>query len=792
MAAIFRAKDLTFQGAGRYDKETFVPLDEQGIVLIRGQEGAGKSMIAEVLSINVHGKGSQRLRKTRLTQTQIANEGGYFSKFRFESGSSGSGSIIRAVETLQSHKHPEHKSRFQLTVDGVVNDKDGKNAKKAEMRRLVPLSEGEWHGVVYLHQGGTVDLLAGGIGEKRGYITSVFGLDFYDDLVEVAKEKLSSLAKSAANIQVETLQQSLLDLEEREREHSRRLEKAGDVDELQDKSDKFYKKLTNLNKEIGELEKLRTQFQRYSRFKSDLENYDVEVDDIIDNISNNQEQIEALVNERAEKKAILDELARVKKSYEFAKRRTKNAKERTRKASDEVKSCEEAMACAPEIEEVLEAVALLKASRLKFKIAPPKNNKRPSGTWESHWEKRTHLLRTQKDILKMISTACEDATCPTCNQSIDVSALESSAEEMETQADKCKKKAKRVFLLDFYGVTDSSWTKSDNPTEVLAAYEEAAENISRLPSLKESLKEAQEVYEDLEEEFLEMPMPKDSEELEEELRVCKRKAKALREEVTELQEAAKLVEKIADLKDELKGADDPDARLEELEDSVSKAEVSYKKVSKEIADIKAMLEAQEEVKADLAKVNKKISKLGEQAALTKKYQDEILPYFTAMRTGKVRNCFSVLENVLPVYLRAMTSGTYDGCEAKFEIADDLSKVDLKLRSGNGAPLLTPAQSSGGQNRRFGLAVSAAMRETSPRHANFMFFDEPFTSLSGDGKDRFVNSLIPTLMGRNQDLTSVFIVAHDEEVLKSSKSAFRSIWTVETDGLSSTLKIGDPQ
>ena len=71
----------------------------------------------------------------------------------------------------------------------------------------------------------------------------------------------------------------------------------------------------------------------------------------------------------------------------------------------------------------------------------------------------------------------------------------------------------------------------------------------------------------------------------------------------------------------------------------------------------------------------------------------------------------------------------------------------------------------------------------------MFFDEPFADLESEGKLLFVQRLIPTLMERCPDLESVFVIAHDAEVLQSANDSFDSVWQVERDERGSRIELG---
>ena len=155
----------------------------------------------------------------------------------------------------------------------------------------------------------------------------------------------------------------------------------------------------------------------------------------------------------------------------------------------------------------------------------------------------------------------------------------------------------------------------------------------------------------------------------------------------------------------------------------------------------------------------------------------------------MRASVSVLEGVLPIYVNAMSASQYMGAEVKLSITDDLKRVDLMLRAGRHAPWISALQASGGQRRRFTLAIIAALREVSPRRANLMFFDEPFADLESEGKLLFINKLVPTLLDRCDDLDSLFVIAHDSEILEAGNDAFDTVWEARRELTTSRITTG---
>jgi DNA repair exonuclease SbcCD ATPase subunit len=182
-------------------------------------------------------------------------------------------------------------------------------------------------------------------------------------------------------------------------------------------------------------------------------------------------------------------------------------------------------------------------------------------------------------------------------------------------------------------------------------------------------------------------------------------------------------------------------------------------------------------------LNGKISDIAHMVKMTDVYDKEVIPYLSTLRSVRVRERVSVLENVLPAYVKEMSTSQYEGSSVKLSVSDDLEDIDLVLRPSKYNNEVSPVQASGGQRRRFTLALLGALREVSPRTTNIMFFDEPLADLQSEGKLLFLNRLLPLMLERCPGLESIMVIAHDREVLDSSNTSFNEVWKVTNHGSS---------
>lgn len=796
--AILRLQHINFEGAGLYRQPTQrIPLAKQGKVLLSGEEGAGKSMLPEVMTLVLYGKGSPRLRKTGLVESSIVNtDVGYRGELAFESGS---GPSLRSVSITQAFKHPRLKSRYIITVDGQREEPTTKPEQKKLVKRLAPLSYEEWLGVVYLPQGGIHDLLAGTPTEKREYLTSVFGLDFYDDLIVQAKEEQKALAAKAVGAQ--ELQQRLVDLEQEASELEGELSQLPSREDVDSAVTKFQQRLQDISHELGRLEVAEDNAAEHRRALATLNKSLVEGGWSSVKEAGAAELVAAervsVVNTKvAELQASLREAKRIATDYDAAQREVKKREAELTKAEAQRERCSNGLHIIEGIELKMldEAMEILKGAVEFIDEFDGKTTERQAEDWrklvvqaQGYREQAARLTKLEAKL----SAHKHTTQCPTCTQELDLESLRSSIKSLEREASVLLKKAQAdvtaavsqalQYQEALSGPTADTLRKVKEGIAEWEAFEEACSNydhqVERLTDAKTFLAK--------------LPVPATTEVLQRELEDLEDERRKARLEQQRARAVASAVTEVKALERALGDVD-----LDGLEAAIEKLRLRRDKNQTKFKEAVAIKEQGVQLRASLKALNRqrqdllaKVAEHADNALKLKAYEIDILPYFNALRSSKVRSCVSVLEGVLPVYVGAMAASQYTGAELKLTVSDDLKDVDLQLRAGRHMPWISAVQASGGQRRRFTLAIIAALREVSPRKANIMFFDEPFADLEGEGKLLFVNRLIPALMDRCSDLESLFLIAHDAEVLQAGNDAFDSVWTVDRDEHGSKLTMG---
>ena len=793
-SALMRLLSLSFQGACSYrDPVENIPLAKQGIVLIAGQEGAGKSTVPEVATLILQGKGSPRVRTTGLAESSIVNKTtGYYGTLEFESGI---GSAKRHVEITQAFKHKLLKSKYVIKVDGKMEEPDGKPEQRKLVKRLAPLSMGEWLGVVYLSQGANHDLLMATPTGKREYLTSVFGLDFYDDLVNTSKAEMKALIAKVSDI--EALQQRAADLAEEQRETEEILSSAPNKDEVEELIEKLSKRMQRYSSSIGKLESSRSAARKFVSLKEKAsalsEDIGANEDALDDLVAANKIARGKLATKLSDDKAKLKSIQSAERVFRKAEERAAKAKARLDHRKTKLVLLENTLKGAPKLEAledlkklVIRGSGLLGPGTLLEQAISVSSAGHEWKEFKKASDANTVLV---KKLDKLI--AKDISTCPTCDQTVEQDVLVKTVKTLKDQVIKDRAAAERGFT-ECVLLIDTSWQDFEIDTiidlddyvlRLISAYEDTEE-------VQESIKEAEIAHKEAVADLKDTTRPQDPEKLLERVSEAEEKLEELEDVEAGYSRLSVLYGKLDAISDAQEiDIESVEADIEETSEKRDRAQGKYTKQMQVKSEIDQAEATARSLEKQVLRVDKELMLHADKALKIKHYEDTLTPYFESLRAAKVHSCVSVLEGVLPVYVAAMSADQYQGAEIRLNISDDLKKVDMQLKAGRYSDWVSALQASGGQRRGFSLSIIAALREVSPRKANVMFFDEPFADLEGQRKLLFVNKLLPLLMDRCEDLESVFVIAHDQEILETSNDTFDSVWMATRDATGSHLQIG---
>jgi DNA repair exonuclease SbcCD ATPase subunit len=761
--ALLRLESVSFEGAGSYvTLPEPLRLAKRGRVLIAGNEGAGKSMIPEVVTLVLYGKGSPRVRSTAFTERSLMNPiTGYQGTI---TGEVGIGAASRRVAITQAFKHKTLKSRYIIAVDGKREEPETKPQQRKRVNQIVPISYDEWLGIAYLYQGGVHDLLAGSPTEKRAYLTGVFGLNFFEDLIITAIERQKHLERKATGAVEAT--QRLVDVTEELSQAQRALAALPQRAEVDAGLQKLKARIQHAATAVGEVRATRDAIARRATMEASLAS--VMGKRGWTSIPDFKEQLRGLYEQKAALQEQTKQAARLSASrqtahdkFQTAQARAAQLKNALADARTKAAPYEALVGLEVETRDVVNALSRV-----------PKDVVVEVGAGEAASREDVDQLHAFTRVLE-IETQC----CPTCTRPLSDADRASFAEQISLLRLRVGASLAREYpFLPKGTVAEARAWLEEGAYAVLAVERSASQYQKALLTLADASTALEQT-----------PKPPKITTLESSLAACVETLSSVEAQARDAEMAAKLEHALRAMPtDDAEETGEILASLQtRLADLTSRQQAAASILS-QVDSTEATVRALEKQKQQAEVATLAMASAAEQA---QRYGDVLVPYFKTLRASKVRGCVSVLEAVLPAYISAMTSAQYTGATAKLEVSEDLQSIDLRLRPSETAQWLSGFQASGGQRRRFTLAIQAALREVSPRQANIMFFDEPFSDLESEGKHLFVNRLLPLMLERCPGLESVFIIAHDKEVLESSNQAFDEAWRVTGPKGGSTITTG---
>lgn len=776
MSSVFTLLDLEFEGCFSYlHPPTKLRLHKLGRVLICGRNGSGKSSIPEVATHILHGQTSPRLKDGKMRDAGIVNNNsrsGYYGKLSTLVGST-------QVELLQAHKHATHKRAYKITIDGRDETPLNKPEQKAAVARIVPVTYREWLGTSYLSQNSIHDLLSGKSSDKQEYLTGVFALSIYDDFISVSDARRKELEKSASG--AAELQQTIADLKDEKKKLLSLLSKTPSVEKLEKRkklAERRHRDLADEEAKLREALKNSAKVQAAREaVESAIADVGVDTSELTSEIVAKEEELARLTKKKLKAESVLSSQRKAAKKVAELKKRAERAEKARSGAEKTVKKFRREYPFVVDGRAHVEALA-------DYLIEHGKTIKQRSALDMPTAKKRIEADDPAKHLALFHSAREEHAevsklsgVCPICTRELDDDIKEEILRRLE--------KRSRVEL-----------AKVD--TALLSKLGEARDyviesgGISKIPYLLEKIREyerlcselddARRDYEEASATLKESsPSLLDEKELEEKVTTLSEKAEKVSRFLKRLRRAEIAVREYAAVKGmamNAGGEKQLKKRLKKVSLAVEKAkseyDLAFSRLQKAL-DVESKLSA---IETQLAKVEKRAEREGEKAVELDGLKKYTLPFLKTLRANKVRECVDVVEDVLPIYVDAMFGKTYKGASASLEISDDMKKVDLILKTRSWKKPVSAIQASPGERAKFSLAILGALREVTPRPTNVMFLDEPFNNMESEAKMLFLERMMPLMLERCPGLASVFVIAHDKEILEGPSGVWDDVWWVE--------------
>jgi DNA repair exonuclease SbcCD ATPase subunit len=235
---------------GRVFDDVVIPLENQGLVSIQGDNGVGKSSIWDILEAIIYGSTPDGYKKDELTKNSDDVE---YTLTAEKDGET-------VVATLQ---RKNKKWSYTILKDGKsYTDHTYYEAIKS-LGGIVGLTKDEFEGSVHLTQSAQHMLIKGSLSERKDYISAFFGIDNrYDEVHLAAKNELESVVGKIERLAGLSHSRQMLD-----NELKNLIVK--DIEPLQNKLKTLQNSLEDNSTRLQEIDTKIKTWQEFKRYEKD-------------------------------------------------------------------------------------------------------------------------------------------------------------------------------------------------------------------------------------------------------------------------------------------------------------------------------------------------------------------------------------------------------------------------------------------------------------------------------------------------------------------------------------------
>jgi DNA repair exonuclease SbcCD ATPase subunit len=783
--------NISFNNAFTW-KRGNIPLANQGLVLICGRNrdaspeigssnGAGKSSVFELLMHALYNTTSKGIKYGGIVNEIVGKD----CMIELEFKAQGHHYLVK-----QYRAHSTFGNKILIDRDGIdVTPHRSPDAKKY-VAKIVGLSKEEFLGVVYLSQGSTHTLIEGKGAERRQYISDLFQLYQYDQLIVAIDNRRDEFSGQLQTLEVEATQlrqltdrlsgmPSLQQLKQEcsllasaiERVTDQNLESQNQAVDLTVLIQKLQQReeLENIGANPEAASKLKKKQSRQRVWNKSIGS----LRSLQDQITDRQGLQEKLVKlGTAPEGNIAVDLAKHELDAKELPGRVKQAKQR-----DRIKELIQ--------QELKDLPNNLTSDKIKNIIDDFTNKLIDS---EADFKSESSQL-TKLASLK-------DPECPYCLQPVTSEYLIPKKEELSESVEKLRIEVLKLRDdVDLHSKRQSSLEKIDRwKDQVDLLGNDNADLLSkRLNQVQEKLDQLKEAesraskFRELEGKISVLP-DEDLNNVITDIGLLQGKLDKLEEEIVILNEEKTRAELLDTL---------PHGSLVDTKNTLQRA----KRLAVELANVLASghdaharcqieLQERENLETDLTKLQAKSDKL---AIL--RHKDyicrEVIAALKQLKQKRMRAILKAIQAVLPKYVGVMFSES--GLRFELEEDEEENSIDIMAhRQVKGRYHKLPIKRlSGGEKKRLGVALLFTLQQVlSPsKQANLLILDEADDGLDVLGKEAFVSAL--RLL---EGYSSVFVTTQNRSMAESHY--FDSIWEVIKENGISTLnqegwEIGTP-
>jgi len=746
---------------GRSFKKIDIPLENQGIVLIQGDNGVGKSSIWDLFEAVLYGSTPNEHKKDELTK----NEEDAIYTICFEKNEE----IFNV-----SLKRKKGKWAYEIKKGSTPITEHTYNDAVKSISKLVGLTKAEFEGSVHLTQDTQHILIKSELAERKKYISNFFGIDDrYDQIHAAAKQEVDKMSEQIAKLAGLSHTKQMLETELTNIEVKDIDELQNSINTLQKQYDKQVTKLEATNKSLLVWQDYEKYFEDANKvIDPDKEILNLETI-IIDNKGkcNHIETIRSR-NEQAYKvNYAIDRLENTLKEISITlpgiEADTLDVSEyekelqllyNIRSQNDSVSNLRKEIKSLPSVEEI--SITNIEKELLNLQIAYQTHAKNKqakekgictecgSKFTKQDVQKEIALLTELRENIDLIN---EDYTIVK-NRNVKVKRRKLLEEHLAKIPAFSDDNLSRITYLERYVPLKKEYVETMSGLKILNRMEIAEEvDINDIPRIAQEIKQ--------------------HEELIQELKKCQIAKKLLPVKPKENEKSL--------LK--LKST---------LHNEILNLKTSIQTNTQMLGEYKNSNATQQRLTASLTEIDKKLDKLEDlkkEEFFWSKMVDAYGP--KGLRIQQLEKMMDLIIHQLPVYCsvlfkekRLNFKHKVDPNNVKIlacrEEIDEENKESIKFQH-------DISSFSGGEKDLMSTSFVLTLSDCVPiqKKANLLILDEVDAQLDEDAKFRYTNQLLPMLRKKHG---TIFVISHSKEV--QTANIYDQVWEIQKVNHNSTLKI----
>jgi len=749
-----------------------VRFNKQGLVLITGKNGVGKSLLFDAVQDAIFKTTPRGMRKSSLAGTEA-----FYTMLKARVHGD-----LYVIEYFRNHKRK--KNGYRITKNGEPDTPHGIPACERYVKQVFGLSEHEWS-TIYFSQRAMNTLVEGSNTERQAYLDRLFNIVQYDDVINRIRDEVKVLKAQTA--EADNLYVLLEDVHQEMREHASLEDLNARVDDISEKVRAARKYLRQTESEIDDAE---TEVERQRKRKDLVERFDALPK--VKPVAVLKERLRSLrsqVREKSETKSLLakrDEykrkLAQLEKPDDSAENLSR-ARDALRNEHIELKNLIPTLERRDDLRKDLED---LEKPTVDLSVAQEKERKATDRV--SVCRSRVSELSTQIETMEDL----EVGSCPTCGQEITADNLVSHINELKkdlskTKADLAKSKdlaasaSHQVSLHNARARIEAQLKQYDSDADLEVVRARSQEVRSFIKEATDALDVAR-TWESLTEKMRDVAVIDDDiESVTAELDKLEAKISKTQASIEHSVEAASLEEQIlaiplkkaSAIKEELerlsKARDIAQAELDTLEGMYTKATVARDTVDN---------------------LTSKAKRLQGQYDSFREAKDKLWLLENALKAFRVlkqRKRHAILENLL-TRLQQYAPLLFDPhAGISFGMSENEDSVGFMCHREGYEPYDIRTM-SGGEKSRITIALLFTLPlMVSPRkRSNMLILDEVDSALDAQGKEMLTHSVFPTL---RKLFPTIFFISHNNDI---NEGAFDQVWNVRRKNGVSRIDIAEKE